>query len=135
MKRRLDVSAEVKRTAVTRVAAGEAALAVALDLGMDRRQVYEWQEVAGRGKFFSARFAGCEGKTGGGRRAWRAAVYEVIEAMTVSQGSQRIERLCRQARLIDQLYNKQRLHSALAYRPPAEFEALHRAGLGLRLGG
>lgn len=28
---------------------------------------------------------------------------------------------------IDQIYNKQRLHSALAYRPPAEFEAWHRA--------
>jgi hypothetical protein len=49
MKRRLDVSAEIKRTAVKRVAAGEAALAVALDLGVDRRRVYEWQEVARRG--------------------------------------------------------------------------------------
>jgi transposase len=49
MKRRLDVSAELKRTAVKRVAAGEAASAVASDLGVDRRRVYEWQEVARRG--------------------------------------------------------------------------------------
>jgi hypothetical protein len=66
MKRPLNVSAEVKRRAVGRVAAGEAASAVA---------------------------AACEGKTAGGRGAWQAAVFEVIRAMTVSQGSQTVQRL------------------------------------------
>jgi transposase InsO family protein len=35
---------------------------------------------------------------------------------------------------IEQVYNTQRLHSALGYRPPSEFEALHRARLGLGVG-
>ena len=56
MKRRLDVSAEVKRTAVARVAAGEAVSDVAVDLGVDRRRVYEWQEVARRGGLEALRY-------------------------------------------------------------------------------
>ena len=36
---------------------------------------------------------------------------------------------------IEQVYNKQRLHSALDYRPPAEFEACHNATLRLGVGG
>ena len=49
MKRRLDVSSEVKRAAVSRVAAGETVSAVAAALGIDRRRLYEWQELARRG--------------------------------------------------------------------------------------
>lgn len=49
MKRRLDVSAEVKRAAVSRVSAGEAVSEVSAALRVDRRRVYEWQEVARRG--------------------------------------------------------------------------------------
>ena len=63
----------------------------------DRRARAQDRGAAGRPRFFSASLAACEGKTAGGRRVWRAAVYEVIRAMTVSQGSQTIDRLCRLA--------------------------------------
>jgi hypothetical protein len=49
MKRAVNVSAEVKRKAVARLAAGEAALDVAADLKVDRRRLYEWQEQVRQG--------------------------------------------------------------------------------------
>jgi transposase len=49
MKRPLNVSGEVKRAAVKRVAAGEPVSRVASDLKIDRRRLYEWQEQARRG--------------------------------------------------------------------------------------
>ena len=51
MKRPLNVSGEVKRAAVKRVAAGEPVSKVASDLKIDRRRLYEWQEQARRGGF------------------------------------------------------------------------------------
>ena len=49
MKRRLNVSGELKRLAVQRVAAGETVTAVAADLKINRQRLYEWQEQARRG--------------------------------------------------------------------------------------
>ena len=49
MKRLLNVTAEFKRAAVSRVASGEAVSTVALDLGIDRRRLYEWQEQVRQG--------------------------------------------------------------------------------------
>src|SRR5260370_42695372 len=49
MKRRLRITAEIKRAAVARVAAGEAVSEVAAALGIDRRRLYEWQEQARQG--------------------------------------------------------------------------------------
>ena len=46
MKRPLNVSGEVKRAAVKRVAAGEPVSKVASDLKIDRRRLYEWQAQA-----------------------------------------------------------------------------------------
>src|SRR5215813_4560793 len=49
MKRLVVISAEAKRRAVARVAAGEAASKVASDLKVDRRRIYEWQEQVRQG--------------------------------------------------------------------------------------
>jgi transposase len=49
MKRPKVVSAEIKRRAVERVAAGEAASAVAADLKINRQRLYEWQEQVRQG--------------------------------------------------------------------------------------
>src|SRR5262245_61891092 len=49
MKRVVVVSAETKRRAVARVAAGEAASDVAADLKVERRRIYEWQEQVRQG--------------------------------------------------------------------------------------
>ncbi len=49
MKRHVTVSAEVKRRAVCRLAAGEAASDVAADLKVQRQRLYEWQEQARQG--------------------------------------------------------------------------------------
>ena len=44
MKRPLNVSGDAKRSAVSRVGAGESVEAVSRSLGVDRRRVYEWLE-------------------------------------------------------------------------------------------
>ena len=49
MKKPKMVSADAKRRAVGRLAAGEEASAVAADLKVDRRRLYEWQEQVRQG--------------------------------------------------------------------------------------
>lgn len=49
MKRPKIVSTEIKRRAVERVAAGEAASTVAADLKINGRRIYEWQEQVRQG--------------------------------------------------------------------------------------
>jgi transposase-like protein len=49
MKRPKVVSTEIKRRAVERVAAGEAASRVAADLKINRQRIYEWQEQVRQG--------------------------------------------------------------------------------------
>jgi transposase len=64
MKRLLNVTAEFKRAAVSRVASGEAVSAVALDLGIDRRRLYEWQEQVRQGGLEALRGPGRPRKSG-----------------------------------------------------------------------
>jgi transposase len=49
MKRPVVVSAEAKRRAVARLAAGESASAVAADLKVHRQRLYEWQDQVRQG--------------------------------------------------------------------------------------
>jgi len=49
MKRPVVISAESKRGAVGRLAAGEAASAVAADLKVHRQRLYEWQDLVRQG--------------------------------------------------------------------------------------
>ena len=49
MNRSKTISVDLKRRAVSRVAAGEAVSAVAADLKVDRRRLYEWQEQVRQG--------------------------------------------------------------------------------------
>ena len=64
MKRLLNVTAEFKRAAVSRVAAGEPVSAVASDLGIDRRRLYEWQEQVRQGGLEALRGPGRPRKSG-----------------------------------------------------------------------
>src|SRR5262249_23475011 len=62
----------------------------------DRRAGTQDRPAAGRTRFFSASLAAIRGSTPAERRAWRASVYAVIQAMTTSlpQGEPTIARMC-----------------------------------------
>ena len=64
MKRARTFSAELKRRAVGRVAAGEEVSAVAGDLKIDRRRLYEWQEQVRQGGLEALRGTGRPRKSG-----------------------------------------------------------------------
>ena len=77
MKRLLNVTAEFKRAAVSRVAAGEPVSAVASDLGIDRRRLYEWQEQVRQGGLEALRGPGRPRKSGlDGPPLGRAILHE-----------------------------------------------------------
>lgn len=64
-----------------------------------------------------------------------AKAESFMKTLKVEEVDGRLYRNLREAEqcigtFIEAVYNKQRLHSALNYRPPAEFEACHRASLG-----
>src|SRR5271163_4517490 len=71
MKRLLNVTAEFKRAAVSRVAGGEAVSSVASDLGIDRRRLYEWQEQVRQGGLEALRRPG-RATAGWTARRWAA---------------------------------------------------------------
>src|SRR5258708_29676208 len=64
MKRLLTVTAEFKRAAVSRVAAGEPVSSVSSDLRIDRRRLYEWQEQVRQGGLEALRGTGRPRKSG-----------------------------------------------------------------------
>ena len=64
MKRPKYVSVELKRRAVSRVGAGEEASAVAAELEVDRRRIYEWQEQVRQGRLEALRGVGRPRKSG-----------------------------------------------------------------------
>jgi transposase len=64
MKRLLKATAEFKRAAVNRVAAGEPVSSVASDLRIDRRRLYEWQEQVRQGGLEALRGTGRPRKSG-----------------------------------------------------------------------
>lgn len=64
MKRAKKISVELKRTAVGRVAAGEDVSAVAAELKVDRRRLYEWQEQVRQGGLEALRGPGRPRKSG-----------------------------------------------------------------------
>ena len=64
MKKHRYFSAEQKRAAVSRVAASEPVSAVASDLGIDRRRLYEWQEQVRQGGLEALRGTGRPRKSG-----------------------------------------------------------------------
>ena len=80
MKRPLNVSGEVKRAAVKRVAAGEPVSKVASDLKIDRRRLYEWQEQARRGGLEALRGPGRPRRSPLDGRPLRSALLHEGEA-------------------------------------------------------
>lgn len=79
MKRRVSASEELKRAAVARLAAGEAASSVAADLGVDRKRLYEWQEVVRR--------RGLEGLRGPGRPRKGALDVLPVRSAILNEGA------------------------------------------------
>jgi hypothetical protein len=88
------VSAEIKRTAVRRVAAGEDVSAVAATLGVDRQRICEWQEVARRG--------GLEALRGPGRPRRIALDGPPLTSAILNDGAAARRRIAELERMIGQ---------------------------------